>query len=200
MSDDKEVKPIVSFKGFDSKFQCRGFQYEVGKTYTMTGEIEACSRGFHACENPMDVFSYYLIGENGNLARFARVEQSGKTARHSDDSKIASAEITIKAELKLPDIIKAAVNWMLDSVKTDERVQAASGDSSQLAASGKNSVIAAASPHCTAIGADGTWISLAEFDSSGKCIGFATGQIGKDGLEPNVAYRAKGGKLVRVED
>jgi hypothetical protein len=75
---------------------------------------------------------------------------------------------------------------------------AASGDYSQLAASGKNSVIAAAAPDCTATGADGTWISLAEFDRNGKCIGFATGCIGRDGLKPNTAYVAKGGKLVEV--
>jgi hypothetical protein len=75
---------------------------------------------------------------------------------------------------------------------------AASGDSSQLAASGKNSVIAAAAHGCTATGAEGTWISLAEFDRNGKCIGFATGCIGKDGLKPNTAYIAKNGKLVEV--
>jgi hypothetical protein len=75
---------------------------------------------------------------------------------------------------------------------------AASGYYSQLAASGENSVIAAVAPDCTATGAEGTWISLAEFDRNGKCIGFATGQIGRGGLKPNTAYIAKNGKLVEV--
>jgi hypothetical protein len=74
---------------------------------------------------------------------------------------------------------------------------AASGYYSKLAASGKDSVIAASAPNCTASGADGTWISLAEF-KNGKCVGFATGCIGKNGLKPDTAYMAKGGKLVEV--
>lgn len=231
---EAKASSVLSYKGFDKNFQCRGFQYEVGKSYNMDGDAIACQRGFHACENPMDVFSYYLIADGGGLARFAQVEQSGEIARHEDDSKIASTEITIKAEIRLPEIVKAAVNWMLDAARSDENVQAASGDYSRLAASGhssrlaasgyssrlaasgdssqlaasghysrlaasgKNSVIAASAPNCTASGAMGTWISLAEFDGLGNCIGFAAGKIGENGLEPDVAYRASGGKLVKA--
>lgn len=50
----------------------------------------------------------------------------------------------------------------------------------------------------TASGAIGTWISLAEFDGHGNCIGFAAGKIGEGGLEPDVAYKANGGKLVKA--
>ena len=217
--------PVVSYKGFNSDWTCRGFRYEVGKSYKMDGDAIACQRGFHACENPVDVLSYYFIGDDGSLARFAQVEQAGQIARHDEDSKIASTEITIKVEIRLPEIVRAAVTWLLDAVKTSEDALAASGnssklaasgdysklaasgnssklaasgDSSKLAASGKNSVIAASAPNCTASGAIGTWISLAEFDVYGNCIGFATGKIGEGGLEPDVAYKANGGKLVKA--
>ncbi|MFA5898818.1 MAG: hypothetical protein WC829_06860, partial [Hyphomicrobium sp.] len=73
---------------------------------------------------------------------------------------------------------------------------AASGNSATLAASGKDSVIASSSRNGTAKGADGTWISLAEYDANGKCVGFATGCIGQDGLLADTWYRAKNGKLV----
>ena len=133
---DETQTPVLSYKGFDKNFQGRDFQYEIGKSYKMDGDAIPCRRGFHACESPMDVFKYYLIADDGSLAKFAQVEQSGQIVRHDDDSKIASTEITIKAEIRLPDIVKAAVIWLLDAVRSDKNVQAASGDSSQLAASG----------------------------------------------------------------
>lgn len=103
---------VESFKGFDKNMQCRGFQFEVGKSYNVTGKIEACQRGFHACSNPLDVWGYYGPGDS----RFAVVEQSGDMATESGDSKIASASITIKAELTLPEFIQRSVAWIIKQV------------------------------------------------------------------------------------
>ena len=61
---------MKSYKGFDKKLKCRGFQYEIGKEYEMDGEIKVCSRGFHACESPFDVFDYYTMIDS----RFCEVE------------------------------------------------------------------------------------------------------------------------------
>ena len=52
---------ITAFKAFNEDFTCRSFQYEVGKSYHMDGEIIICKRGFHACKNPLDIFKYYSI-------------------------------------------------------------------------------------------------------------------------------------------
>ncbi|MGB1214752.1 MAG: hypothetical protein ACPG4X_15410, partial [Pikeienuella sp.] len=73
-----------------------------------------------------------------------------------------------------------------------------SGDYAQIDVSGQGSVIASAGYDAIARGPIGTWLSIAEYAGSGECIGFATGCIGKGGLEPDVWYRAKGGKLVEV--
>ncbi|MGN6099842.1 MAG: hypothetical protein ACTHOR_01735, partial [Devosia sp.] len=80
--------------------------------------------------------------------------------------------------------------------------QAASGNGSTFSITGKNGVIACAGNggRVAADTAVGTWISLAEYDGAGKCIGFATGCIGLDGLEAGHVYVAKGGKLVKADE
>ena len=52
---------IKTYKGFNKDMTCRDFQYEEGKEYE-TDRAEACKCGFHACEYPLDVFSYYPPG------------------------------------------------------------------------------------------------------------------------------------------
>lgn len=42
---------MKGYKGFDKNLQCRGFQYEVGKTYELGDKkLEMCSNGFHFCK------------------------------------------------------------------------------------------------------------------------------------------------------
>ena len=115
MNTDKNTsETIVSYKGFDANLRCRGFQYAVGETYTHKGDVKACESGFHACEYPLDVFGYYSPSES----KFAEVEQCGELSRHDDDdSKVASKKITIKAELTIAGIIKAAIDYTFSRVK-----------------------------------------------------------------------------------
>ena len=102
------------YKGFDKNLQCRDFQYEIGKEYNMDGDIKCCENGFHACENPFDVFGYYV--PDGN-SRFCEVECSGKESHEEDsDSKAAFSHIKIVAEIGITGIIKAGVKFILDKV------------------------------------------------------------------------------------
>jgi len=113
---------VTSYKGFDAKWKCRSFQYAVGETYRHEGEVAACNAGFHACEHPLNVFSYYPPAGS----RFAIVEQSGDLSRHSDDTKIASRSITIKAEIDLPGLIRAAIEYTFKRANPVGRYGAAS--------------------------------------------------------------------------
>ena len=133
---DEKPTAIIAYKGFDKDLRCRGFQFEVGKTYTVDGEIVACSNGFHACTNPLDVWNYYpIINDDGELNRFAVVTQGGALSRNNDaDSKVASASITIDIELSLPAFIKRAIDFVVDLTKSD----ASSGDYATNASSGDN--------------------------------------------------------------
>ncbi len=99
---------IHSVKGFDKDLRCRGFQYEIGKSYEEP-DAKACSKGFHACEAPLDVFGYYAPGEG---SRYCLVEQSGKIDRDGDDSKVASSKIKIGAEITIRELVKAHIEWV----------------------------------------------------------------------------------------
>ena len=103
---------IKTYKGFDEKLQCRGFQYEVGKEYENSGDVECCARGFHACENPLEVFEYYNPAQN----RFCEVEQSGVLKRDNEGSKVASSKISIKCEIGLRGLIEAGVKFILEKI------------------------------------------------------------------------------------
>ena len=108
----KENKEIIAYKGFDKNLKCRDYQYEIGKTFEHDGAVKACESGFHACEYPLDVFSYYPPSSS----RFAIVKMHGETSKDSDDTKIASAKITIETEIKLPEMINRAVDWIKNKI------------------------------------------------------------------------------------
>ena len=132
MTHENEV--VKSIKGFDKDLKCRGFQFEVGKTYEADGDIIACKNGFHAIEgHPLEVFAHYSPGAN----RYAEVVQSGKIARHSEDSKIASAKITIGVEIHLHDLIQRAVKWVFDRAKPEGTGSSATGWQGAASATGE---------------------------------------------------------------
>ena len=198
----KTTETVIAYKGFDKNLQCRGYQYKIGETFTHDGPVKQCESGFHACQNPLDVLDHYGLGD-GN--RFARVILGGKIDR-SDDRKWASAEITITAELKLPDLIADAIKFVRDACgKGAEGVQAASGDYSKLAASGDSSKleISGAKSAAAAVGynsrvkaAAGCPVAICEYDADYNPISFATGIAGQDGVPADTWLIAVSGKLV----
>ncbi|SFG13054.1 hypothetical protein SAMN05216383_105184, partial [Prevotella sp. KH2C16] len=157
MSNEKTIR---AYKAFDKEMKCRDFQYEVGKEYEMDGEISVCNRGFHACENPLDVLNHYFINGDGSIARFCEVEQSGKIDIEDGGHKQASSKIRIKAELKFADFVKLAVEYVKEKCGKGGNSQAASGYSAQLAASGDSAQLAA-SGHYAKLAASGYSAKLA---------------------------------------
>lgn len=210
---------IIAYKGFDKDFKCRDFQYEVGKTYEMDGNIKCCGRGFHACESPMEVFDYYDM----LTSRFAAVEQSGEIDKKNNSTKICSSRIKIKAELKLADIINLGVEW-LKEITMPSKIKAnnssndgnyaqigSSGDSAQIGSSGyyaqidssgQNSVVMCAGCDSKAKAAIGSWITLAEWKRIGdvwKPICVKTEQVDGSRIKADTYYKLINGKFEEVE-
>ncbi|EBR0692748.1 DUF7666 domain-containing protein [Salmonella enterica subsp. enterica serovar Muenster] len=130
------TKEIVTFKGFNKDLKCRDFQFEIGKTFHHDGKVEACVSGFHACECPFDVFSYYSPADS----RFAETISFGITDREEDgDTKIASASITIKAELTLPQFIQRGIEWIWSKIDKSLEQQIMCGNRSSATNTGDRS-------------------------------------------------------------
>ena len=98
------------YKGFDKDLKCRGFQYEIGKEYE-ENTADICHKGFHACENPMDVFGYY----NPADSRYCEVDLD-TNEQTGEDSKRVGKKIKIETEIGLSGLIQAGVKFILEKV------------------------------------------------------------------------------------
>ena len=88
------------YKGFDSNLRCRGFQYEVGKTYHHNGDISLCSSGFHYCDELSQCFEFY----DRFSSRFCEVEAFGDVEKTTE--KNCCSDIRIVRELSREEINK----------------------------------------------------------------------------------------------
>ena len=177
MKTNKQNK-IIAYKGFNKDLKCRGFQYEVGKTYKHDGEVKCCKDGFHACENPLDVLKYY----NDFDSRYCKVEQSGVFSKSED--KTASSEIKIVSEIGFVGLFQDAIEFIqkntnqketikdTDESKVDYSQIGSSGNGAQIGSSGNNAQIGS-SGNYSKIGSSGNG---AQIGSSGNYS-----QIGSSG-------------------
>ena len=104
------------------------FQYEEGKTYEE--EIaDVCNQGFHACELPINAFSYYPPTKSV----YHEVEMFGKIDS-SESDKMCSSKIKIGAKINIAGIIKASIDIIRR--KAEEESSASSGYKGNAASSG----------------------------------------------------------------
>ena len=116
------MSKILGYKGFDENLKCRDYLFTVGCTFKQDGKIKACENGFHFCENPLDVFDYYPPSNS----RYCYVEGSGELDK--DDDKTACSVLKVKAEIGLPGLIKAGVEYIKTRVNWDNAKVTSAGD------------------------------------------------------------------------
>lgn len=107
---------MIVYKGTDKDMKCRDFQFELGKEYE-EAEAKLCNKGFHGCEYPLDVFAHY----NPAGSRFFVADLDGVTdERESVDTKRVGTKIKLRAEIGIPGIVKAAVEYIKEKAESSD--------------------------------------------------------------------------------
>ena len=209
---------MKAYKGFDKNLRCdptgkNPFQYEIGKNYEEP-EADLCNLGFHACENPLDVFSYYSPSDS----RYCEVELDEVSNKKDNDSKVCGKKIKIGAEIGLKGIIEAGVKFIFDKVDWKNSAATNTGDQSaatntgdQSAATntgyqsaavvlGKESIAIATGYESKAKGKKGCWLVLTEWEKTAehiKCV--KSYKVDGRRIKADTFYTLKDGKAVECE-
>ena len=213
---------MKAYKGFDKNMQCRGFQFEEGKTYH-EDEAELCKRGFHACENPLDVFGYYTPGKN-SIYREVELEDISEE-RNSDDTKVCAKTIKIGAKLDGAGLCKAHFEYVSarcnpangrvagdkESAAAGNNGSAAAGNWGSAAAGYKGSAAAGESGSAAAgkqgiaccrggkvKGDIGAVLALSELDNKGNNISAKAVIVDGKTIKANTWYTLKNGEFVEA--
>ena len=211
------------YKGFDNDMKCKGFQFEVGKEYKEE-KADICNCGFHACENPFDVLGYYPPADS----RYCEVDLDANE-QTENDSKRVGERIKISAEIGLPGLIKAGIEYIKEHVDWENGKEANTGYRSaatntghQSAATntgnwsaaintgyrsaatveGKESVAFAMGRKARAKGGLGCFIVLAEWkEKNGEwhIVDVKSAKVDGKEIKENTFYSLKEGKFVETE-
>ena len=210
---------IKSYKGFNRDLTCRGKQYEVGKEYE-EDRAQSCECGMHACEYPLDCFSYYDPAHSV----YYEVEQSGDLSRRGDDSKVASTKMKIGAEINIAGMVKASINYIRERIKEEKGsdddcgASSATGNCGASSATGYKGASSAKDPESIAIawgykgqvsGVKGSFLVLADWEGdeseywkpdSWKLKGAKMVRVDGEHIKENTWYTMRNGKIVEVTE
>ena len=214
---------MKAYKGFDKDLKCRGFQYEIGETYHEKN-ANLCHSGFHACENPLDTFCYYIPGAG---SRYCEVELDEVTEQRSgDDTKRCGKVIKIGAELSVAQICKLHFDYVkahcnpADTTSAGDRESASAGNWGSASAGYQGSASAgnrgsasagnwgsasAGESGIAAVrggrvkGGLGCAICCTELDDDGRNVAIAAAIVDGEKIKADTWYIVKDGRFVEVE-
>ena len=202
------------YKATDKDMKCRGFQYELGKTAEADGDIELCKNGLHACEMPLDVLDYYAPGDGSRYFE-AELEDVNSEER-SDDTKRVGKKLTLSAEIGIPGLVKAQVEYVKAQCDFDNAIEKANAEkenhatgwSGAASATGLSGAASATGKGCVAMttgfsgrvmGAIGNAIVCVERGYNGEIAAILAGIVDGETLKPGAWYTVKNGRWQEVE-
>ena len=94
---------MEGYKVFEPDWTCRGFQYEVGKTFEEDVTPSCCNKGFHFCKELKDCFNYYPFNPDNKVAKVIAL---GEIDEESDDNKCCTNKIQIVEEISWEDVLR----------------------------------------------------------------------------------------------
>ena len=159
---------MKAYKGFNKDMTCtpksgKPFQYKEGETYEEP-KADLCTKGFHACLDPLDCLNYYNICDS--VYREVELDDVSDQ-REKNDTKVCGKKIRIGAKLSIKDIVKASVDFTMDRVKKEGGTNsgyyaqlASSGDYAQLASSGDYAKLASSGDYAQ-LASSGDYAQLA---------------------------------------
>ncbi len=136
--------------------QWKIFQYEIGKEYK-EDKADLCHCGFHACENPLDVLSYY----NNIDDKFCEVELDKIDPNRNKDSKICGKKIKIGIEIGFLGLFKAGIEWIKNKTifTKEDFKKLPSSYNAKISSSDYNAKIGSSSDYAR-IGSSGEYVQI----------------------------------------
>nr|UWG84656.1 MAG: hypothetical protein [Bacteriophage sp.] len=214
------------YKGTDENMVCHGKQYVPGEMATEE-KAKLCECGMHACEMPLDVLKYYPP----NCSRYFDAEADDVSdERSSDDSKIVAKKMTLKAEIGIPGLVKAQVEYIKKQIGFDDAIKradaekenhatgdwgaasatgnrgaaSATGYQGAASATGKSGIALAAGCECKAKGALGCAICCVERGGwNGETypiLAVKAAIVDGETVKPDTWYMLKNGEFVEAEN
>lgn len=204
MSTKKYTKnnPLIAYKGFNNDRSCRGFSFELNKAYKVQNKrrIYCCKNGFHACENPNSIGSFYSFSNNGNI--FGLVEQWGEI--HHDGTKHSSQYIKVKkifTQKEFDALLKLHQSTTFNRCDIYHEHNS-SYDKVHNLVKGAIVVSKYYDAHCVSEAENSTIINFKKFTGSKGCTFIYTNiaaKVGEKGIKPNTPYIVKKGKFVEFK-
>lgn len=96
-------KALKGYKVFNSDWICRGYKFEVGKTFEEDVKPVCCKHGFHFCTELIDCLKYYNFDPKNKVAE---VEALGEIDTNKDDSKCCTNKIHIIREISWYEVLE----------------------------------------------------------------------------------------------